>query len=75
MAVVLHVLTPDSHALALPVIARQAEAGDQVTVVLVQGAAPAPPLPERVVLRRVPDDLSYRQLLDLVFAADQVMAW
>ena len=74
MAVVLHVLTPDAPPLALPVIARQTEAGDQVTVVLVQGAAPAP-LPERVAVRRVPDDLSYRQLLDLVFAADQVMSW
>ena len=74
MAVVVHVLTPDTDAVARTVITRQAEAGDQVTVVLVQGAASAA-LPERVTVRRVPDDLSYRQLLDLVFSADQVMAW
>jgi hypothetical protein len=74
MALVLHVLKADDHALALPVIARQVEAGDRVTVVLVHGAA-RPSLPASVPVHRVPDDLSYRQLLDLVFAADQVMAW
>jgi hypothetical protein len=74
MPAVLHVLTAGDPAFALPVIAQQAEAGDHVTVVLAHGAR-CPSLPAGVVVRRLPGDLSYRQLLDLVFAADQVVAW
>lgn len=74
MPSVLHLFKAGDASLAVPVIARQIEAGDTVTVALVPGAS-APPLPASVILRRMPDDLSYSQLLDLIFAADQVMAW
>ena len=71
---VLHLLAGGDVALAATVIARQAEAGDAVSVALLPGAA-APALPPRVPVRRVPDELSYPALLDLVFEADQVVTW
>jgi hypothetical protein len=74
MPAVLHVLRGNVSPLASTTIERQAEAGDRVTIVLLEGA-PAPRPVERVVIHRVPDDLSYSQLLDLVFEADQVIAW
>jgi hypothetical protein len=34
-----------------------------------------PALPPGVTAHRVPADLSYDQLLDLVFSVDQVISW
>lgn len=73
MAAVLHLLKGDPD-LTLAAIAAQLAAGDRVTVTLLPGA-PVPELPPGVQVRRVPDDLSYDQLLDLIFASDQVTAW
>ena len=44
-----------------------------VTVAVLNGA-PLPKLPPAVHVHRVPDDLSYDQLLDLIFESDQVTA-
>ena len=74
MARVLHLLGGPEPGLALTVIARQAAAGDTVTVALLPGAG-APALPGGLTVRRVPDELSYPALLDLVFEADHVVTW
>lgn len=71
---VLHLLKGHDVALAVAVIARQVTAGDAVTVALLPGGG-APTLPPGVTARRVPDELSYRALLDLVFEADHVVTW
>jgi hypothetical protein len=73
MASVLHLVTGDPE-LAMPIIARQIEAGDSVTVAVVHGAG-TPPLPAGTTVHRVPADLTYDHLLDLMFSADQVIAW
>jgi hypothetical protein len=74
MAAVLHLIKTDAAAFALATIAAQLAAGDRVSVVLMAGA-PVPKLPPGVSTRRIPDDLSYDQLLDLIFTSDQVTAW
>lgn len=76
MARVLHVLTAEAPTLAAPAIAAGAREPDaQVTVVLLGGPAPAG-LPGEVTVRRLaPGDLDYAGLLDLIFAADRVVAW
>jgi len=74
MAAVLHVLKRGDTALARVVIEQQLRAGDTVTVALLPGGA-APGLPAGVALHRVPDDASYPRLLELIFSADQVIAW
>jgi hypothetical protein len=74
MPSVLHLVTNGQAALVLPVIARQAAAGDTVTVALMAGAT-TPVLPLGVTVHHVPSQLTYDQLLDLIFAADQVIAW
>ena len=74
MAAALHLLKGADAALAADVIARQLAAGDRVTVVLLAGAVP-PALPAGVTLRRAGADLSWDQLLDLVFEADHVVTW
>jgi hypothetical protein len=74
MAGVLHLLKGDRPSVALATIARQVQAGDEVTVALLHGA-PAPSLPASVRVHRVPDDVSYDQLLELIFHADQVITW
>jgi hypothetical protein len=75
MAAVLHVFTRGDAFLARPLIERQrAESDTTVTVVLLPGAT-APPLPDGLEVTRVPDELSYPELLDLIFASDQVIAW
>jgi len=71
---VLHLLKTADPGLAVTVIARQAAAGDAVTVALLPGAG-APALPPGVTAQRVPDELSYPALLDLVFHADHVITW
>jgi hypothetical protein len=74
MAAALHLLSRGDAALALATIARQVEAGDDVRVALLAGA-PSPSLPAGVSIRRVPDELSYGELLDEIYAADHVVAW
>jgi hypothetical protein len=73
MAAVLHLLkTPTP--LAVDVITRQRAAGDDVTVALLPGAGEVR-LPPDLSPRRVPDQLSFDALLELIYAADQVIAW
>lgn len=70
----LHLLSRGDVALALATIQRQVQAGDQVEVALLHGAT-RPALPEGVRARRVPDDVSYAELLEAIYSADQVIAW
>jgi hypothetical protein len=74
MATVLHLLKGDASPLTRATIEHQRTAGDRVTVVLLEGAT-APPCPSGVALHRVPEDVGYDHLIDLVFEADQVIAW
>ena len=74
MARTLHVFKGDHVAEAATVIARAVAAGDQVEVALV-GGVEAPALPAGVTVHRVPDQLSYAQLAELIFAADTVVTW
>ena len=74
MARALHLVKSTDHALALATIRAQVEAGDTVTVAVLPGGTP-PTLPAGVMLHRVPDDLGWEALLDLVFAADHVVTW
>ena len=69
---VLHLLKGDP-TLAMDVIASQVAAGDAVTVALLEGDPP--PLPAAVIVRRVDADLSYGELVDLMFAAEHVVTW
>jgi hypothetical protein len=70
----LHLLKAGDADLALATIARQLAAGDTVTVVALHRVT-VPPLPAGATLRRVPGDLSYEDLLEAMFEADQVIAW
>jgi hypothetical protein len=74
MAHVLHVLKGDHVRDMLATIEPQLRAGDRVTIALL-GDAAAPPLPESVDTRRVPDEISYDELIELIFAADSVVTW
>ena len=74
MARVLHLLKSNDASLALAVIAQQQAAGDRVAVALLPGA-PAPALPDGVLLHRVPDGLAWEALLERIFEADQVITW
>ena len=74
MARALHLLKGDDSGLAAETITRQLAAGDTVSVVALPGAH-LPALPAAVVVHRVPDELSYEALLDVIFAADQVITW
>ena len=74
MARVLHVLAPKPAPLAPEVIRQDVAAGDEVTVALLAGAAGAD-VPDGVRTRRVPDECSYEQLVEEIFAADRVITW
>ena len=74
MARVLHLLSSRDLALPSVVIRQSVEAGDEVTLALLHGAA-AGPWPDGVRTRRVPDDLSWAELLEEIFAADHVITW
>jgi hypothetical protein len=74
MAQVVHLLAAAPDALALATMQRQLEAGDRVIVALFE-AVDAGRLPARAAVRRVPEELDYPQLVDLVFESDQVLAW
>ncbi len=73
MARVLHLLKGPDSALPLEVIAQQQAAGDTVTLVVLPGVEVT--TPGRLTVRRVPDDLTWEQLLEAIFEADQVVAW
>ena len=66
MAAVLHLIKGSETALARAVLARNLREGDRVTVVV---------LPAGVTVRSLDGDLSYDQLLELIFEADQVVTW
>jgi hypothetical protein len=73
MAKVLHLLKGAGLDLAIDAINGQAAAGDLVTVAILEGAAP--PLPASVTVRRLGADLTYPDLIDLIFEAEQVVPW
>jgi hypothetical protein len=70
----LHLIKRDSPPLATDLVARQfQESGAEVTVVLLDGAAPA--LPAGVAIKRLGADLDHDTLLDLIFTSDHVVTW
>jgi len=74
VARVLHLFKGDHAAEAAAVITAQLSAGDHVTIALLD-AATAPALPAGAETRRVPDELSYERLAELIFSADHVVTW
>jgi hypothetical protein len=70
----LHLVKTEHTGLAAATVVRQLAAGDTVTVIALHGAA-LPALPDGVVVRRVPEELSWDALLQAIFEADQVIAW
>ncbi len=74
MASVLHLLKAPDAGHARATIMENAAVGDRVTVVLLPGAGTSE-FPPGVAVHRVPDDLSYERLLELIFEADQVITW
>jgi hypothetical protein len=74
MASVLHLLKGPDTALARAVLERHVRDGDRVTVVILPGGVTSD-LPAGVPIRRLNGDLSYGQLLELIFEADQVVTW
>ncbi len=74
MARVLHLVPHEAAALALTVIHRDVEAGDEVAVAVV-GEAAAPAVPAGVAVHRVPSEWSYEELLERIFDADRVVTW
>jgi hypothetical protein len=74
MASVLHLLKGPDVALARSVIDQNVRAGDQVSAVFLEGSAVVE-LPATVRVRRVGADLSYAELVDLIFASDHVITW
>ena len=75
MPSVLHLLKSPEASLALAMIDQQRrEPGTSVTVVLLAGAE-ASRLPDGVSVKRAGHDLTPSELLDLIFASDQVVAW
>ena len=73
MATVLHLVGHNDPRPALPIIAGQLTAGDEVTVAVVGPAVL--PLPPGLTIHRVPTELSWERLLDLIFTADQTFSW
>jgi len=73
VASVLHLIGHNDPLRAVPVIAGQLAAGDAVTVVVLGPTAPA--LPSGPTVHRVPSELTWNQLLDLILAADQTFSW
>ena len=74
MAAVLHLIKGSETALARAVLDRNLREGDRVTVVVLPGGAGSG-LPAGVTVRSLDGDLSYDQLLELIFEADQVLTW
>ena len=73
MATILHLVGHNDPSPALSIIAGQLAAGDSVTVAAVGPSAPS--LPAGLAVHRVPAELSWEQLLDLIFTADQTFSW
>ena len=70
----LHLIKRDSPSLAADIVARQLqEPGAEVTVVLLDGAAPS--WPAGVAVKRLGADLDHDKLLDLIFESDHVVTW
>ena len=74
MGAVLHLIKGGDTSLACAVLDRQVRDGERVTVVVLPGGA-ATELPAGVPVRRLDGDLSYEELVDMIFAADQVVTW
>ena len=74
MAAVLHLVKGSDTTLPRAVVDHHLRAGDCVTVVVLPGGA-ASGLPAGATVRRLDGDLSYGQLLELIFEADQVVTW
>ena len=70
----LHLLPGGDCPLALPAMAQQLRDPDTAVTVVLLHDAPAPALPDGVAVRRI-GDLTYSQLLDLIFESDQVIIW
>lgn len=76
----LHLLKGHATETALSAIGQQCqEPGTTVTLVLLHGL-PAPAVPDPVTVRRLAEeahegDLTYSDLLDLIFTADSVISW
>jgi hypothetical protein len=72
---ILHLFKGPDASLALPVIeAQRQEPGAALTVVLLPGAG-TPPLPAGITVRRLDQDCSYSELLDLIFEHSDVLTW
>ncbi|MFQ5827753.1 MAG: hypothetical protein ACE5JD_01160 [Candidatus Methylomirabilia bacterium] len=77
---VLHLLKGQVTDTALSAIGQQCrESETAVTLILLHGV-PAPALPDTVIVRRLLEeghqgDLTYSELLDLIFSADSVISW
>jgi hypothetical protein len=71
---VLHLVKGGDPTLPRTTVAQQHAAGDAVTIVLLHGATP-PEVPPDVRVLRVPEDAGYDDLVDLIFASDQVVSW
>ena len=70
----LHLIKRDSPPLAADIVARQLqEPGAEVTVVLLDGAAPS--WPPGLAVKRLGADLDHDKLLDLIFESDHVVTW
>lgn len=74
MTRILHLLKGDDVELLSSVLAQQHDAGDEITLIRLPGAATFTP-PGNVTVLRVPEDLSYDALLERIFASDQVVTW
>ena len=74
MSQTIHLLKAVADDVAVATMRRQAEAGDRVIAVFLEGAD-VRPLPDAVTVRRVPIDVDYATLLELIFESDQVIAW
>lgn len=75
MTAVLHLVKSSAQdELVLTTIGQQLADRDTVTVALLHGV-PTPALPVGARVLRVPDEVSYAALLDLIFASGHVVTW
>ena len=74
MTRILHLLKGDDVELLSSVLAQQHDAGAEITLIRLPGAATFTQ-PGKVTVLRVPEDLSYDALLERIFASDQVVTW
>lgn len=70
----LHLWKGGDPALAVAAMAREVAQGERVTLAVLHGA-PAPAVGPAVIVTRVPEELSWDALLELIFQADRVVAW